>query len=66
MYHRPSGRVLLYTKGGRGKGASASEYELSDPQLSDLIDPDLLEQLHEEVELLEVRAGRRMVDSFCY
>jgi hypothetical protein len=56
----------LYTKGGRGKGASASEFELSDPQLSTLIEPDLLEQLHEEVELLEVRAGRRMVDSFCY
>lgn len=57
VYHRPTGRVLLYSKGGRGKGASASEYDLSDPQLQQLIEGDLWEQLQEEVELLEVRGS---------
>lgn len=55
VYHRPTGRVLLYTKGGRGKGATSTEYDLSDPSLQELIEPDLWEQLQEEVELLEVR-----------
>jgi peptide subunit release factor RF-3 len=59
VYHRPTGRVLLYTKGGRGKGASSTEYELSDPQLQGLIEPDLWEQLQEEVELLEVGSSVR-------
>jgi hypothetical protein len=49
--------VLLYTKGGRGKGASSSAYDLSDPQLQSLIEADLWEQLQEEVELLEVRSA---------
>jgi hypothetical protein len=49
--------VLLYTKGGRGKGATASAYSLTDPQLQGLIEPDLWEQLQEEVELLEVGRG---------
>jgi hypothetical protein len=57
IYHRPTSRVLLYTKGGRGKGATASAYDLSDPQLQGLIEPDLWEQLQEEVELLEVGWG---------
>lgn len=36
-----------------------AEYDLDDPALSELIEADLLEQLHEEVELLQVRCGSR-------
>ncbi|KAF5828532.1 P-loop containing nucleoside triphosphate hydrolase protein [Dunaliella salina] len=34
--------------------AAQKEYELSDPALQSIIEPDLLEQLHEDLELLEV------------
>eukprot|EP00878_Enallax_costatus_P004131 GHUV01004359.1.p1 GENE.GHUV01004359.1~~GHUV01004359.1.p1 ORF type:complete len:649 (+),score=185.57 GHUV01004359.1:201-2147(+) len=54
IYHRPSHQVHLYTKGGRGKGASSSVYDVDHPALKDLMEPDLLEQLHEEVELLQI------------
>eukprot|EP00198_Chlamydomonas_reinhardtii_P012781 XP_001702118.1 peptide-chain release factor [Chlamydomonas reinhardtii] len=57
VYHRPTQKVVLYEKrgqAGRAKGASKSEYELSDPELRQLIEPDLWEQLQEDVELLEV------------
>jgi peptide chain release factor 3 len=60
VFHRPSAKVYLYTKGGRGKGAARSEYDLTDPSLEGLIEPDLWEQLQEEVELLEVRARARV------
>ncbi|PNW87891.1 hypothetical protein CHLRE_01g006150v5 [Chlamydomonas reinhardtii] len=56
VYHRPTQKVVLYEKrgqAGRAKGASKSEYELSDPELRQLIEPDLWEQLQEDVELLE-------------
>eukprot|EP00879_Flechtneria_rotunda_P013063 GHRR01013643.1.p1 GENE.GHRR01013643.1~~GHRR01013643.1.p1 ORF type:complete len:602 (+),score=167.68 GHRR01013643.1:1048-2853(+) len=54
VYHRPTNKVLLYTKGGRGKGATGIQYDLDDPALQDLIEADLYEQLQEEVELLQV------------
>lgn len=54
IYHRPSHQVYLYTKGGRGKGASSSVYGADDPALQELIETDLLEQLQEDVELLQV------------
>lgn len=38
------------------QAAVSHEYELSDPVLNSIIDADLLEQLHEDLELLEVRA----------
>ena len=37
------------------QAAAQNEYDLHDPQLRDLIAPDLLSQLHEDLELLEVR-----------
>jgi len=40
----------------RGKAGSKAAYDLADPALKELIDPDLYEQLQEEVELLEVGA----------
>jgi peptide chain release factor 3 len=54
VLHRPSGKVHVYTKGAKGRGALSSEYALSDPTLQALVEPDLWEQLQEEVELLEV------------
>ncbi len=51
---------MLYEKrgqAGRAKGATKSEYDLSDPELRSLIEPDLWEQLQEDVELLEVGEG---------
>ena len=50
-------QVVLYAKRGvtgRNKGASKQEYDLSDPELPSLIEPDLWLQLQEDVELLEV------------
>ncbi|GLI60750.1 hypothetical protein VaNZ11_002980 [Volvox africanus] len=57
VYHRPSKKVVLYEKrgqAGRSKGATKAEYDLDDPDLKDLIETDLWEQLQEDVELLEV------------
>jgi len=57
VYHRPTAKVVLYERkgsSGRSKGATKKEYDLQDPELKELIEPDLLEQLHEDVELLEV------------
>ncbi len=54
LYHRPSNEVLLYTRGIKGKGATSTRYALDDPQLSTLIEPELYEQLMDDVELLEV------------
>ncbi|GIL80976.1 hypothetical protein Vretimale_9288 [Volvox reticuliferus] len=57
VYHRPSKKVVLYEKrgqAGRSKGATKTEYDLDDPDLKDLVEADLWEQLQEDVELLEV------------
>ncbi|WIA15117.1 hypothetical protein OEZ85_001807 [Tetradesmus obliquus] len=54
VYHRPSNKVLLYAKAGRGKAAASEQYELGDPALAGIIEADLLEQLMEEVELLQI------------
>ncbi|KAG2490076.1 hypothetical protein HYH03_011541 [Edaphochlamys debaryana] len=57
VYHRPSQKVVMYEKSGaagRAKGARRSEYALTDPELPSLMEPDLWEQLQEDVELLEV------------
>jgi hypothetical protein len=37
------------------QAAAQHEYDLSDPALGAIIEPDLMEQLHEDLELLEVR-----------
>ncbi len=42
---------------GRARGAAKAEYDLSDPELPSLMEPDLWEQLQEDVELLQVRGG---------
>ncbi|KXZ46475.1 hypothetical protein GPECTOR_43g911 [Gonium pectorale] len=57
VYHRPTKKVVLYEKrgqAGRSKGATKTEYDLSDPDLPGLIETDLWEQLQEDAELLEV------------
>eukprot|EP00775_Hariotina_reticulata_P002359 gene2359-2665_t len=54
VYHRPTGKVFLFSKGLKGKAGSKTEYNLADPALQELLEPDLYEQLQEEVELLEV------------
>ncbi|KAL6747846.1 peptide-chain release factor [Haematococcus lacustris] len=54
VFHRPSAKVVLFERGARGKGAVGREYELSDPALHSLIEPDLRAQLEEELELLQV------------
>ncbi len=59
VLHRPSGTVVLYSKAARGHGARAGVERLSlnDPALAELLEPDLFEQLQEDVELLEVCEG---------
>mmetsp|Transcript_23531 Transcript_23531/g.61232 ORF Transcript_23531/g.61232 Transcript_23531/m.61232 type:complete len:647 (-) Transcript_23531:564-2504(-) len=54
VYHRPTQKVVTYERRGKGQAAVQKEYELSDPALQSIIEPDLLEQLHEDLELLEV------------
>lgn len=57
VYHRPTKKVVLYEKRGlkgRSKGATKAEYDMDDPELPQLIEADLWEQLQEDVELLEV------------
>ena len=53
--------MILYERAGAArarKGAgSKREYPLDDPELRALIEPDLWEQLQEDVELLQARAG---------
>lgn len=40
---------------GNRKGATKQEYAVTDPELKELIEPDLFDQLFEDIELLEVR-----------
>lgn len=51
-------QVVLYQRkqagGTRAKSAAMTEYDLEDPELSNLIEADLLDQLREDVELLQV------------
>ncbi|GAX79462.1 hypothetical protein CEUSTIGMA_g6903.t1 [Chlamydomonas eustigma] len=56
VYHRPTNKVILYErKAGNGrKAGSKREYNLDDSELKELIEEDLLAQLHEDVELLQV------------
>eukprot|EP00798_Chlamydomonas_sp_ICE-L_P029642 gene29642-18281_t len=55
IYHRPTQKVLIYSRtGAKGSKGETKEYDLDDAELENLIEPDLLEQLHEDVELLEV------------
>lgn len=54
VYHRPRREVHLFTKAQHGrKGATSQVIPWGDARLAELIDPDLFEQLQEEVELLE-------------
>jgi hypothetical protein len=46
------------------QGVAGQRYKLGSPELSELIEPDLLEQLNEDVELLEV-GGSHMCFGFC-
>lgn len=46
--------MILYKKGLRGKAATKEAYNIGDAELSNLIEPDLYEQLMEDVELLDV------------
>ncbi|GBF94326.1 peptide chain release factor [Raphidocelis subcapitata] len=62
LYHRPTRQVLLYKKGLRGKAATKEAYDLGDPELEGLIEPDLLEQLREDVELLELREDVELLE----
>lgn len=58
IYHRATRNVTLYQRSNAGnrKGATKKEYSIDDPELKTLIEPDLWDQLLEDVELLEVRA----------
>lgn len=56
IFYRPARQVIMFDRSGksRGQGAIGASYEFDDPALETLIEPDLLEQLREDVELLEV------------
>ncbi len=53
VFHRPTNKVVLYDRKGGSKKGSKKELDLGDPELEDLVDQDLLTQLHEDVELLQ-------------
>lgn len=46
--------MVLYERKGKARGRAGREYDLTDPELTALIEPDLMEQLQEDIELLEV------------
>ena len=50
---RRSREVALFSRAERGKQASERNLMLDDPELSELVEPDLLEQALEELELLD-------------
>ncbi|CAI8166897.1 MAG: Peptide chain release factor 3 [Prochlorococcus marinus str. MIT 9215] len=50
---RRSREVILFTRAERGRQASEQKLSLDDPELKDLVEPELLEQAIEELELLD-------------
>jgi peptide chain release factor 3 len=49
---RRSGNVILFQRGERGRQAAENLLSLNDPSLAELVEPELLEQAMEELELL--------------
>ena len=45
---------MIYSRGQRGKGANKEVYSVDDPQLQQMVEPDVWETFQEEIELLEV------------
>ena len=50
---RRTRRVILFSRAERGRQAEEQELSADDPKLADLVEPDLLEQALEELDLLE-------------
>ena len=53
VYDRGSKKIIHFTSNGGAKAATATEVELGDPGLDDLIGPALHRQLTDEIELLD-------------
>ncbi len=54
VYDRRQGKVHLFKRTAHGtKAAEDTVFELGDPRLADLIDPELYHQLKDEVEILD-------------
>ena len=53
VYDRTRRRILHFTSNGGSRAATATEIELDDPNLADLIGPSKRDQLVDEVELLD-------------
>ena len=55
---RRTRRVILFSRAERGRQAEERELDADDPQLLELVEPDLLEQALEELELLEAAGAQ--------
>ncbi len=62
VYDRESQKIIHFTSNGGSKAATATEVELSDPNLDELIGASLHQQLSDEIELLDGAAAEFDLD----
>ena len=62
VYDRGSKKIIHFTSNGGAKAATATEVELGDPNLDDLIGARLHQQLTDEIELLDGAAAEFDLD----
>ena len=59
---RRSREVILFQRAERGRQATESRLQLNDPNLKDLVEPELLDQAIEELELLDTAGAELELD----
>ena len=59
---RRSREVILFQRAERGRQATENRLQLNDPNLKDLVEPELLDQAMEELELLDTAGAELELD----